>query len=105
MFLFQNIMKYPSLLISLIAILVMVYCLWLVLSLKAEVPGGVVGRQWTVMSWLVGLFTIGYLTTPFFSRIPVASLNMIASLIFLFGAIYVLITVKMIYRIIRIMSE
>lgn len=105
MFLFQDITKDPSILISLIAIFVMLYCLWLVISLKSEVPGGVIGRQWTMVTWLVGLFTIGYLTTPMFSHLPAESLHLIVSLIFLFGAIYVVVTVKMIFRIIKIMSE
>ncbi len=105
MFLYNEIIKDPSIVLSLIAIVVMIYCLWLVLSLRSEVPGGVVGRQWTVVSWLVGLFTLGYLTTPLFAHLPVESLRLIVSLIFLFGAVYVMVTVKMIFRIIRIMSE
>lgn len=105
MFIFQQIVKDPSLGISLVAILIMIYCLWLVITLKSEVPGGVVGRQWSVVSWLVVLFTVGYLATPFFRDLPPASLHTIVSVIFLFGAVYVVITVKMIFRIIKIMSE
>jgi len=105
MFIFQEILRDPSFAISLVAILVMIYCLWLVITLKNEVPGGVVGRQWAFVSWLVVLFTIGYLTTPFFRNLPTESLHVIVSVIFLFGAIYVATTVKLIFRIIKIMSE
>lgn len=105
MFLLQEISKDPSFALSLLAILVMVYCLWLVISLRSEVPGGVVGKQWTVVSWLVGLFTIGYFTTPFFRNLPPESMRLIVSMIFLFGAVYVVVTVKLIFRIIKIMSE
>ena len=90
-----------STIISLLAILVMFYCLWLVLSLRKNIPGGVVGNTWKTLTALVVLFTFGYLVTPFFSMLPPMLMNVIVSLIFLFGAIYVVITVKLIYRIIE----
>jgi hypothetical protein len=90
-----------STIISLLAILVMFYCLWLVLSLRKNIPGGVVGDTWKTLSALVVLFTLGYLVTPFFGMLPAMLMNVIVSLIFLFGAIYVVITVKLIYRIIE----
>jgi len=90
-----------SIVISALAILVMFYCLWLVLSLRKNVPGGVVGSTWKTLTALVILFTLGYLVTPFFGMLPPILMNVIVSLIFLFGAIYVVITVKLIYRIIE----
>lgn len=91
--------------ISVGAILVMMYCLFLVTSLKKAIPGGIVGRKWNQLMSLVGLFTVGYLTAPFFSMIPESILRLIISLIFLFGALYVVLTVKLIYRIIQELSE
>ena len=93
-----------NLVISVAAILVMFYCLWLVLSLKRNIPGGVVCEKWRLLTALVVLFTAGYLTTPFFGMLPQSLINLIVSLIFLFGAIYVVITVKLIYRIIEELS-
>ncbi|MCC6608315.1 MAG: hypothetical protein IT515_01390 [Burkholderiales bacterium] len=93
-----------NMVISVAAILVMFYCLWLVLSLKRNVPGGVVGEKWRLLTVLVVLFTVGYLTTPFFGMLPQSLISLIVSLIFLFGAIYVVITVKLIYRIIEELS-
>jgi hypothetical protein len=90
--------------ISLAAILIMVYCLYLVVTLKKQVPGGIVGRTWNFLTGLVVLFTLGYLTTPLFEIIPENLLRLIVSGIFLFGAIYVVITVKLIYRIIEELS-
>lgn len=90
-----------STIISLLAILVMFYCLWLVLSLRKNIPGGVVGNTWKTLTALVVLFTLGYLVTPFFGLLPPMLMNVIVSLIFLFGAMYVVITVKLIYRIIE----
>ena len=94
-----------TLIISGAAILIMLYCLYLVTSLKRNVPGGMVGSKWKFLIVLVSLFTIGYLSTPFFGMIPEKVLRLIVAFIFLFGAIYVLITVKLIYRIIQELSE
>jgi hypothetical protein len=94
-----------TLIVSSAAILIMLYCLYLVVSLKRNVPGGVVGSKWTLLVVLVSLFTIGYLATPFFGMIPEKVLRLIVSCIFFFGALYVVMTVKLIYRIIQELSE
>lgn len=94
----------PSQIISIAAIGVMLYCLYLVLSLRKNVPGGVVGKTWGTLTALVALFTVGYFVTPFFSLLPGEIINLIVSLIFFFGAIYVVITVRLIYRIIEELS-
>ncbi len=83
------------------AIAVMLVCLFMVVSLRKGVPGGVVGRQWRVLTLLVALFTAGYLVAPFFGMLPVETMRLIVSLIFLFGAIYVLITVRLVYLVIK----
>jgi len=90
--------------ISIAAIFVMLYCLFLVFSLGKSVPGGVVGKQWKFLTFLVVLFTMGYLTTPFFGLIPAQLVSILVSLIFFFGAIYVVITVKLIHSIIEALS-
>jgi hypothetical protein len=90
-----------SLWLNVAAIAVMLVCLYQVLALRSGVPGGVVGRQWRFLTLLVVLFTFGYLVTPFFDRLPAESVRLIVSLIFLFGAIYVLITVRLVYSVIR----
>jgi hypothetical protein len=90
--------------ISIAAIFVMFYCLFLVARLGKNVPGGVVGKSWRFLSFLVVLFALGFLTTPFFGMLPASIVNVMASLIFFFGAIYVLITVKLIYGIIEVLS-
>jgi hypothetical protein len=82
----------------------MFYCLNLVLVLKGSIPGVVVGRTWRLLMLLVMLFTVGYLATPFFPLLPTDVANLIVSLIFLFGAVYVVITVRLIYRIIEELS-
>ncbi|ARU32664.1 hypothetical protein CAP31_13870 [Sulfuriferula sp. AH1] len=87
------------------AILIMFYCLYLVLSLKSSIPGGMVGKRWNFLSMLVVLFTIGYLSTPFFDQLPDDILRLVVSGIFLFGAVYVVVTVRLIFNIIRELTE
>lgn len=87
------------------AILFMFYCLYLVLSLKSSIPGGMVGKRWNFLTMLVVLFTIGYLATPFFDQLPDDILRLVVSCIFLFGAIYVVVTVRLIFNIIRELTE
>jgi hypothetical protein len=94
-----------TMIINALAILTMFYCLYLVLSLKSAIPGGMVGKRWNFLSVLVVLFTIGYLATPFFDQIPPEVLQPVISLIFLFGAIYVVVTVRLIFNIIRELTE
>lgn len=87
--------------INVAAIAVMLVCLYTVFNLRGKIPGGVVGKQWRLLTVLVTLFTVGYFVTPFFTMLPAHVINLIVALIFFFGAIYVLITVRLIYRIIE----
>jgi hypothetical protein len=91
--------------ISIAAIAVMLYCLYLIVSLKKDVPGGIVGKKWNFLMILVVLFTGGYMASPFFNMLPENILRLIVGLIFFFGAIYVVITVKLIYRIIEALAD
>lgn len=91
--------------ISVLSIVIMLYCLWLALSLKNQIPGGVVGKKWGQLTALVVIFAAGYLTTPFFGAIPENILRAIVALIFFFGAVYVLITVKLIFTIINELAD
>lgn len=92
-------------LISFAAILVMAYCLWLVISLKSNIPGGIIGKRWNSLVGLVVVFAVGYLSTPFFGAIPEHVLRLIVGVIFLFGALYVMVTVKLIYRVIQELTD
>jgi hypothetical protein len=91
-------------LLTALAIIVMLYCLWLVLTLKARVPGGVVGRRWRFLTAMVGFFALGYAAIPFFGELPEATMRMVVASIFFFGALYVAITIKLIYTVIEELS-
>lgn len=92
-------------LISVAAILVMAWCVFTMFRLSARIPGGVVGKTWRLLRWLVGLFLLGYLVTPFFPQLPPDLINLLVALIFFFGALYVLVTIRLIYRIIVVLSS
>ncbi|MHB1236335.1 MAG: hypothetical protein ACYCY7_02120 [Gallionella sp.] len=94
-----------NIILNAVAILIMFYCLYLVLSLKSSIPGGMIGKRWNFLTLLVALFSIGYLTTPFFGRLPAEILRLVDSLIFIFGAVYVAVTIRLIFNIIRELSE
>ena len=91
--------------INIAAIAVMLFCLATVFRLRANIPGGVVGKQWGILTTLVTLFTTGYFVTPFFTSLPAEIMAVVVALIFFFGAVYVLITVRLIYRIIEEMTS
>jgi hypothetical protein len=86
---------------SVLAIIVILYGLQLVIKLKKEIPGGKIGKQWNQLVALVSLFAVGFLFGPFFGSLPQETLALLVSLIFFFGAIYVIITIRMIYGIIQ----
>lgn len=97
----------PTLILSIniAAIAVMLVCLLTVFRLRANIPGGVVGKQWSLLTILVTLFTLGYLATPLFTSLPSEVINLLVALIFFFGAVYVWITIRLIYRIIEEMTS
>lgn len=91
--------------VTVLAVLTIFYALWNVISLTPSVPGGIVGRQWTILSTLVVVFTFGYLIAPFFRVLPDEVLRLVVALIFLFGAVYVVITIKLVHRVIKVLAE
>lgn len=95
----------PPVIISILAIAIILYGLWMVVALKKEVPGGIIGKRWNLLILLVCMFTLGFAFGPFFGELPIETLRLLVSLIFFFGAIYVIITIRMIYSIIQELSQ
>jgi hypothetical protein len=87
--------------LSIAAICVMLYALFRVVSLNKKIPGGTVGATWKFLSTLIGLFTVGYLSTPFFPLLPNDIKQLIVGVIFLAGAIFVVIVINLFYKVIK----
>jgi hypothetical protein len=84
--------------LSIASIAVMLVAQRHVLKLQRQITSGVVGSAWQSLSALVGFFTAGYLTMPFFPLLPEDLQNLIVGLIFLFGAIFVLVVARLFLR-------
>lgn len=83
-----------------IAAVCMISCLFLVLKLRKQFTGGVIGKRINILTVLVILFTFGYIAVPFLSDIPTDVLLAVVAGVFLFGAIYVFITILLINSIV-----
>ena len=89
------------LVLSSAAILAMVYALYSALTLKDKIPGGKVKSAWNLLTSLIIIFTIGYLATPFFRLLPPEVKDILVGVIFLAGAIFVVIVIKLYFKIIE----
>jgi len=89
------------LVLSVAAILVMLYALYSSLALKSKIPGGKVKETWNILSGLIVMFTVGYLSTPFFRLLPQDIKDILVGVIFLAGAIFVVIVTKLFFKIVE----
>lgn len=90
-----------SIVLMALAIVVMLYSVGLAFTLRGKIPGGVVGRSWRFLTTMVGFFAVGYLMIPFLGDLSEATLRFVVALIFFFGALYVAVTIRLIYRVIE----
>lgn len=91
--------------VSILAVIVMLYALVLAIKLKKHLSGGLVGRNWKFLIALVSIFAAGYIAMPFLGELSREVLQLVVGVIFLFGAIYVVITITLIRRIVEALSE
>jgi len=87
--------------LSISSIAVMLFALYQVFILRHKVPGGKVRSTWNFLSGLIVMFSAGYLSTPFFSLLPQEIKDILVGVIFLAGAIFVLIVIKLFYKIVE----
>ncbi len=88
-------------LLSISSIVVMLYALYSAFILKHKVPGGKVKSTWNFLSGLIILFSAGYLSTPFFRLLSPEIKDVLVGAIFLAGAIFVLIVIKLFFKIVE----
>ncbi len=92
------------LILSVSATCVMLYALYRVFALRNKIPGGTVKDTWKALSWIIVIFAAGYLTTPFFPYLPQLIKDTVVGVIFLLGAIFVVIVINLFYRIVSEMG-
>jgi hypothetical protein len=97
-------MEKTFLILSVFAIIVMIYAFFRVIMLNSKIPGGTVGSTWKFLTVMIGVFTAGYFTTPFFSVLPEEYKQLIVGFIFLAGAIFVVIVINLFYKVIKEMG-
>jgi hypothetical protein len=93
-------MDYLLIVLSLSSVLVIVYALFRVISLNKRIPGGVARQTWRLLYYLIGLLTVGYLSTLLFPQLPDSSKRLIVGIISLAGAVFVLKVIDLFYKII-----
>ena len=98
-------MENMTLVVTVLAVITMLYAFWQVFALKQHIRGGMVGRRWKILASLVLLFAVGYIAMPFMGKLPPETLQVVVAVIFLFGAVYVVVTISLIKRIILALSE
>lgn len=94
-------MEVLFLVLSVVAIAFMLFALYNAFTLKGKIPGGKVKSTWNVLTTLIVMFSVGYLATPFFRLLPAEIKDILVGVIFLAGAIFVVIVIKLFYRIIE----
>jgi vacuolar-type H+-ATPase subunit I/STV1 len=77
--------------------LLMLYNTYTGFQMKSKAPGGVIGERLTQLNLFILLFALGYLAVALltWSR-PVDTLLLIVSLILFFGAVFVLLVLRLV---------
>jgi hypothetical protein len=76
-----------------------------VLSLRKVARGGVVGRSWNILTALVLLFLACSPVIMFLHVFDMSNLRLFTTTLFLFGSMYVAITVRLIYGVIKALTS
>ena len=94
-------MQLLILLIWFTAIFVIFYAFFRALTLKRQIPGGLVKQSWKLLYYLIGLLGVGYLTMPLFPRLPESSRDFIVAIVSLAGAIFIVKVINLFFKIIK----
>jgi hypothetical protein len=88
-----------------LAVGVMVAALALVLRLRKVARGGRIGRVVNLLVGFILFFLIGYLVAPFTPRLPPSVAHLLTAIVFLFGAVFVVIVLRLIDALVRQVFE
>jgi hypothetical protein len=73
-------------------------------TLKKSIVGGELGEKWNYSFYLIIFFFIGYIVSPLILRISPEYKDIIISLVFLFGALFVLIMISILISVITVLK-
>jgi len=90
--------------ISAVAIVVMAINVIKAFKLKKAIVGGEVGEKWNYCLYLILFFFAGYIVSPLFLQISPESKDILVSLVFLFGAVFVFIMITLIFSVITLLQ-
>lgn len=90
--------------ISVLATVVMAVNVIKAFKLKKAMVGGEVGEKWNYCVYLILFFFAGYIASPLFLRISPESKDILVSMVFLFGAVFVFIMTSLIFSVITLLQ-
>ncbi len=83
------------------AIVTMLTALFKVVRLRRVARGGAIGGAVNILAGFVVLFLVGYLGAPLMPRVPLELSLVFVGAIFLFGAVFVVLVLKLIEDLVR----
>ena len=92
-------MLYLSFILSVAATIVMTINVVMAFRLRRGIIGGEVGKRWNLLSFLMLFFLFGYVLSPLLLvfDFPVEVMGILVFGVFLFGAIFVAVVIKIIH--------
>lgn len=91
--------------VTVCAIAVMISGLVMAVRLRRVAPGGKVGRVVSLLVAFIALFLVGYLVSPLLPRLPAQVSFVLVSVVFLLGAVYVVLVLWLIGRLVHQVME
>ncbi len=99
-------MIYVSYVLAAIAILLMVVNVVMAFRLRSALIGGEIRSRWSLLTNFILVFVFGYILSPLLLvfSVPVEYMGAVVFLIFLFGAIFVLIVIRILRETLALMG-
>ncbi len=94
-------MKLLIVIIWLLSIIVIFYAFFKATALRKNIPGGIAGRAWKLLYYLIGVLAIGYLTMPLFSGLPEESKEFIFVVVSLATAVFIVKVINLFYKVLK----
>ena len=83
------------------AVVTMLFALGLAFRLRRVARGGKVGRVVNLLTVFIALFLTSYLCGPIFPRLSAAAVSLFTALVFLAGAVFVVIVLRVLDSLVR----